>query len=595
MPKRHETSYRSILIVLAQFFQKKRQDAYQYFAVLFLVPAKINNILDLAHEMNRNYKINIGCILSACFLDIGCSVQHDIFREAESCLEKNPELTVHLLDSIPTESVNGKKNKAYYALLYSMALDKSYIDMTTDSLLSPAIRYYYQRKGTSRNKMLTMYYHGRVMFNAGNFAQAAVRFAKAERLAADLKDTLYLGLIFMAKADTYNNQYNSEEEVKAVETASYYFNALNIESRKTVAEYRLAAAYQNSGHYDLADSLYIVAAGRALASNDTMLYHECMKGYAGLNVFEGDPIKSLNTYNDLLKADVFMDTRDIGKMACAYALTGYHDIARELISRLEQSEDSHYYNYVIQKAAGNHELAFEELEATLRVLKNTLEKIMLESAIKAERDHYQMEYMDSELKGLRIKTILLLILLCLFSSIAVILSIVRYYLRMKEENIQLVSSLDRAMTENEKLVALRSKSIRLFKSQFHILRDLCETNTFYAGRKDKSRKIMAVVKDILSRVNSTNGGPSELEKIIDKELEGAMSTLRTEMPKLKQQDFTAITYFIAGFDAVLISRLMDVDQAKVHMMKFRLAARIKQTAEKKDHDTLREIATYIKS
>ena len=233
MPKRHETSYRSILIVLAQFFQKKRQDAYQYFAVLFLVPAKINNILDLAHEMNRNYKIIFGCILSACFLNIGCSVQHDIFREAESCLEKNPELTVHLLDSIPTESVNGKKNKAYYALLYSMALDKSYIDMTTDSLLSPAIRYYYQRKGTSRNKMLTMYYHGRVMFNAGNFAQAAVRFAKAERLAADLKDTLYLGLIFMAKADTYNNQYNSEEEVKAVETASYYFNALNIESRKT--------------------------------------------------------------------------------------------------------------------------------------------------------------------------------------------------------------------------------------------------------------------------------------------------------------------------------------------------------------------------
>ena len=57
------------------------------------------------------------------------------------------------------------------------------------------------------------------------------------------------------------------------------------------------------------------------------------------------------------------------------------------------------------------------------------------------------------------------------------------------------------MTENEKLVALRSKSIRLFKSQFHILRDLCETNTFYAGRKDKSRKIMAVVKDILSRVS----------------------------------------------------------------------------------------------
>ena len=51
--------------------------------------------------------------------------------------------------------------RALYALLTVQAQDKSYIDVTDDSLISVATRYY----GTSRDarhKMLAYYYHARV-------------------------------------------------------------------------------------------------------------------------------------------------------------------------------------------------------------------------------------------------------------------------------------------------------------------------------------------------------------------------------------------------------------------------------------------------
>ena len=133
-----------------------------------------------------------------------CNNIKEQLRLAESLVNEHPRKTLSVLDSIPKGGISTKKLKADYAILYSMALDKSYMDLTTDSIISPAITYYDKRKA-SRNKMLMKYYHGRVMYNAENYAEAIVRFTEAEEIARDLSDTLYLGMVYMAKADTYNH------------------------------------------------------------------------------------------------------------------------------------------------------------------------------------------------------------------------------------------------------------------------------------------------------------------------------------------------------------------------------------------------------
>ena len=514
---------------------------------------------------------------------------------AESLVNEHPRKTLSVLDSIPKGGISTKKLKADYAILYSMALDKSYMDLTTDSIISPAITYYDKRKA-SRNKMLMKYYHGRVMYNAENYAEAIVRFTEAEEIARDLSDTLYLGMVYMAKADTYNNQHNSAEELRAVKIASYYLEALGVESRKAEASYRLAVAYQNAGCYQTADSLYILAAGLARSCDNKLLYQESLKGYADVNVFNGKPENSVSTYHELLKSgDPAFSIHDYGKMACAHALVGNHEIAENIISQLNTYDECSYYNYIVKKAQNKTDLALHELEKSVMALRQTLQEISKESAIKAERDFYQIERIASEMESLRMKHILLFIVFCLCFAILILLRIRGHYNKVKEENLQLVESLNRAMKENDKLEELRGKSMKLFKSQFAVLRDLCETNTLYAGRKDKYRKIMSTVRNILSVVNTAEGKPSELEKIIDRDLDGAMMTLRNEVPRLKESDLVAISFFFAGFDAVLISRLMEIDTTKVYRMKHRLVERINAAAEKKNNEFLREIAGFIKS
>lgn len=86
-------------------------------------------------------------------------------------------MALSILDSIKPETINGKNTKARYALLYSIALDKNYIDTTTLEILQPAIDYYL-KKGTSDEKLKTYYYQGRIYQNRNENDSAMQSFVR---------------------------------------------------------------------------------------------------------------------------------------------------------------------------------------------------------------------------------------------------------------------------------------------------------------------------------------------------------------------------------------------------------------------------------
>ena len=140
-------------------------------------------------------------------------------KPAESLVNEHPRKTLSVLDSIPKGGLSTKKLKADYAVLYSMALDKSYIDLTTDSIISPAITYYDKRKA-SRNKMLMKYYHGRVMYNAENYAEAIVRFTEAEEIARDLSVPLRQVALPQRDRERTHSRRRRQEDVQATQELS---------------------------------------------------------------------------------------------------------------------------------------------------------------------------------------------------------------------------------------------------------------------------------------------------------------------------------------------------------------------------------------
>lgn len=103
-------------------------------------------------------------------------------ENVERYLCEAPDSALAVLDSIPEESLSSGKLRAKYALLRSIALDKNYIDVTSDSIIRPAVEYY-SRHGSGKECLETYYYRGVVSFNGKDLDSAADWFVKGSQFA----------------------------------------------------------------------------------------------------------------------------------------------------------------------------------------------------------------------------------------------------------------------------------------------------------------------------------------------------------------------------------------------------------------------------
>ena len=146
---------------------------------------------------------------------------------AESLMESAPDSAMTILDSISLGALSSQKDKARYALLKSMALDKNYIDATSFDLLQPAIDYYL-KKGSPDEKLRTLYYQGRIYQNRGNADEEAMRcFLKATEESDQILDSLCLGRTYFAMSVLYASQYRMEDYILSAHNASEIFSRIN--------------------------------------------------------------------------------------------------------------------------------------------------------------------------------------------------------------------------------------------------------------------------------------------------------------------------------------------------------------------------------
>ena len=169
------------------------------------------------------------CCVSAIFL-AGCfssAKENARMDRAESLMESAPDSAMTILDSISLGALSSQKDKARYALLKSMALDKNYIDATSFDLLQPAIDYYL-KKGSPDEKLRTLYYQGRIYQNRGNADEEAMRcFLKATEESDQILDSLCLGRTYFAMSVLYASQYRMEDYILSAHNASEIFSRIN--------------------------------------------------------------------------------------------------------------------------------------------------------------------------------------------------------------------------------------------------------------------------------------------------------------------------------------------------------------------------------
>ena len=109
---------------------------------------------------------------------IGCSHNAEVWDtldEAEHLMPSFPDSALVVLSSMDKATLGNDEEKAKYALLMSMALDKNYIDTTDLNVIQPAVDYFL-KKGTHNEKLRTLYYQGRNFQNMGDDGKAITTF-----------------------------------------------------------------------------------------------------------------------------------------------------------------------------------------------------------------------------------------------------------------------------------------------------------------------------------------------------------------------------------------------------------------------------------
>lgn len=535
----------------------------------------------------KRYIIAAITILTFAASMVSCT-DHEVIRQlddVEAYLSEHPDSALTVLDSISTAGIQGRETNAKFALLYSIALNKSYIDIDNDSILAPAINYY-RKHGTPSDRMKTLFYQARIQFNAEDYQAAIVTLSKAEKLAGQIPDSLYLGMIYSDESVIYNINYNSSEEHRYARMAYECFAEAGMEDRALIAKYSLGVSYHSLRQYDEAIGIYREVLPLFMERLDTAMITECMKSYAFTAAVKdpSDPETCIRMFTDVM--NIYhkpLSVKEYGCLAYAYALKGDFNTADAILSQIRRYPESRFWIYKADRLSGRYREALESLEEATSRQDSVVHVTLQESSAKALGTYYKLQTAEAENRATNFRLLAVaLVFSILVLAVAVILVLRHRKIRQEAERELLLSIAETSIREKEQekgkleqqLTDLRKAISSQRKSRFSILKELCEKYTLYEGRDDQQKFIREHIMPLLDSIRKDSGSHSDFEDMIDRGLDNIMQKLRADMKTFTENDFILISYVIAGFDASLIARLMDINKNDVYSRKHRLTARI---------------------
>lgn len=500
---------------------------------------------------------------------------------AESLMEDAPDSTLVVMETIDTTRLADKAQRARYSLLYSMALDKNYIDTTDTRIIMPAVRYY-NHHGSPDMKMKSLYYLGRVQYNAGEYESAVVSLTKAKELFPSADDNQSCGLVCGALADIYGDYHLPEEQKNSLEEGLEYFTSANDERRCNLMIGRLALAYHDLHQWAKADSLYKVALDKNV--KDTFAMRRFLSNYAMMKMIQPDP-----DYDGAIKAfsrlaydyGKGLDTQELTCYAFAQELAGNHKIYDDILSLGCKLDE--YWRYRILQHRHDYKEAIDCLNGIYSIQDSVIRVVLKNSISGALKNYYAEESSIAHYQVMIGRFWLIIIILSslvLFSFFAVLA--VRKIKKERNERKQMESLLENANAMlndfNEEmrtsLSVLHDSFSRLYKEQFSSLKSLC---TLYLSTKtmdSRKDRIYSEVESILSFLNTDNKKWKSFESNVNRRLGNVVANLRQEIPGLNEIDVKLFCYSIIKLDAETISTITGLTTSNIYSRKSRLKDRI---------------------
>lgn len=506
--------------------------------------------------------------------------------DVETYIAERPDSALAVIEAIDTTDLNTRGLRAHHALLHAMALDKNYIDVTDDSLALKAVNYY-QKRGSRKNYARSLYYLALSYYYDKKYDKSIIELAKAEPVA-EKYDSLYLGFVKVLQASVYSKNYNEIAELEALEKALEIYTKLDDEYYINVAKLNLSRSYLNNCRYN--DALLLCEQLLSSSSLNESMRLQSMVYYAFVLASKNEPdYKTASLYYEEVSSKQsapFLSAQDYWMWAYSLSKTGEFLQSQQIVNQVKQIDTSgtaDYFRYLIAKNENRPTEAFDCLERFSAKNNDEVIQILKQSVSNIQKDFYHSQYEITNVKATnRLLVILCIIGIVSFFGVAMSIAIIRYRRlkeQEKEEYIRYAEEVNRQLRDfkQDTYSSLQKKYISMYKKKYETLGTLYDRYIQTEGRVDSEHFIYRDVVSLIDELRNEIGNREEFEEMLDKDLDGIMVKLRSELAGLKKKDYALFGYLAIGFDATIISHFMDCTVNTVYIRKSRLKKAIEES------------------
>lgn len=543
------------------------------------------------------------------FLLVSCDNRQtkSLLQDVETYIQERPDSALRVLRKVDSLTLNTKSLRARYSLLFAMALDKNYIDTTALSILEPTVAYY-ERLGSPQDKMLSCYYLGRIYANRKDYPNAVIFYSQALRESSEY-DYYHRGLIYAASADAYNASFNDEEELRNTILAYECFEKIG-DKDLDLSLYKVAQAYHNNERFDVADSLYSLVYSGKDSTSRLALY--AMEDLVSNDLYQEkqDVERDLELLEYVAEHRGNLSLESYYEYAYLLLLAGKESEAENILSQLSNREangKTMEIRYRIAECKGQNEEALALLKSMLSHQNDVVKKKLAQSVFKAQSDYYRLTAEVSEQKSTisNQRSIIILITGLMIIALLYVIFMKRKstLIREKDRLTQAVEESERLLEtvrnraneekserekdildlksrnerEQDKIKDLRDMYVSLYQKRFYEIGkyyDAASSHRLESIKEKAYHDVISSTQALFEEIASGSEGQKKFEARINAELDDIVSKIRSDFPKLKDDDIRFICYLIVGFDTSTISFLMDISKENVRVKKHRLREKL---------------------
>lgn len=545
-------------------------------------------------------------ILALCLVACNRHSKHwETLMQVETFIVQRPDSALAVLEHINISELKGKEERARYALLYTQAKDKNYIDETDLSLICEAQKYY-KESDNVRYRFLSLYYYGRVLCNNSDFHKAIIAYTEAEALLEKLGDENLSGLLYVQIGNIYRITHDYDKCLEAYKSAYNHYSKAKLDSHMAYSLLDIGIAYWNLTDTAIAEEYFTQSLMMAKALNDEYLERICYENLFVLYDEIDENEKCTNIafeLNEKFNSSLFSPVC-LASMASYNAKIGdYESIDKYLIEAwngTQNKSDSialYFQSANIMKIIGNTDKALDYFEKGINLQNEELRYAMQQPIVSIQKDYFQNQ---AEYNSYRLKKNLQ-IYVTLSIIVFLILLIVFMYMRDRflkkdleiSKYMDLASELQVSIRDKEAKISEFSERIsvseqthisqihemsghiaELFHKQYELLDKL--SNTYYEthGCSKEKESIYEQVKSEINKFANDKKTMAQLERIVNTYKNNVMSHIREEIHSISERDIKLLCYIYAGFSAKSISIFVGETTGNILTRKYRLRNKI---------------------